>query len=146
WIYDNTSGPVEISGAGIGQTILTGPAPLSRLLALAGGPGSSIHDLSIHLPQMGAITTGLLTTATVERVAVDEATPQTAMHAGVSLASGGMLVDSSVTLDPGADTTGVRLGGATVRNSTVSANVAVLSFVGGTVERSWLTGADEGLV
>src|SRR4051794_24130214 len=145
WSYDNSSGPLEISGQGVGQTILTGPAPLNRLMALIGGPGSKIRDLSIQLPQMAQQSTGVQTTADLERVAVGEATPQSQMHTGLSLA-GATLSDSSVTLDPSSNTTGVSLVGATMRNSVVSANDAVLSFNGGLIERSWLTGSTSGLV
>src|SRR3954469_21177603 len=51
--YGNLLAPVEIIGAGVGQTILTGQLGGSNaVLFLQPGPtGSSIHDLTVHLPQ-----------------------------------------------------------------------------------------------
>ena len=50
--YINGNAPVEIVGQGIGQTILTSPAGgVSWVLRLSAGAGSSIHDLTIRLPQ-----------------------------------------------------------------------------------------------
>jgi hypothetical protein len=149
WSYNNASGPVEIIGAGVGQTTLKGPAGTHHLLMVVGGPGTTIRDLSIHLPQMALAGTGLMTTGAVERVAVDEQMPQTTYHHGVDLAGGATLADSSVSMDPVPETVGVALskaGGATVTNSTVSAQHAVISDGGGKIERSWLTGGDDALL
>jgi hypothetical protein len=145
WSYDNASGPVEITGAGRGNTILTGPAPLNRLLLLHGAPGSAIRDLSIQLPAMDQVSTGVLTNATVERVDVTQAAPAAPIQTGVGLLPGGVLTDSTVTMYPAADAVAVGLGGGTVRNSVLNGATAVLSSYGGAVERSWLTGTDSGL-
>jgi hypothetical protein len=146
WSYNYTSGPVEIHGAGIGQTVLTGPAALSRLMALIGAPGTALRDLSIQLPDMAQHSTGLFTNGTVERVAITQAPPSTSLQTGIELGYGGTLVDSSVAMNAGTDTTGVETSAGTIRNSFVGANTAVLATYGATIERSWLTGVDHGLV
>ena len=77
---------------------------------------------------------------------VDEAA-QSGQRYGVDLGGGGTLEDSSVVLDPAADSWAVRFfdGGATVRRSSLSANLGVYSYYGGTLERSRVTGAYAGL-
>jgi hypothetical protein len=138
-------GPVEIIGAGIGQTVLTGPAQMNQVLGLSGGPGTGVRDLSIHLKQMSQGGTGFGTTGTAKRIAVDEvAQDQTANHFGVALGGGGTLEDSSVMVaDAMKWNTAVLFGqgGGTLRNSTVSGNVGVYAYEGGgKIERSWVTG------
>src|SRR4051794_12046485 len=145
WVY-NSPGPVEIDGGGIGDTVLTGPGPVKQLLDLEGGPGTAIQGVSIQLPQMAALGTALFTNADVKDVAVSEQASQATTHLGVSLIGDGTLEDSSVSMYPGSQATGVALGGsATLRNSTVSARTAVMSVYGGSIQRSWLTGDDYAL-
>src|SRR5262245_48124930 len=38
WTYNNPSSPVDITGAGVADTTLTGPAGLKTLLGLVGAP------------------------------------------------------------------------------------------------------------
>jgi hypothetical protein len=52
--YSESSSPVEIIGQGRGQTTLTAPAAASFVVRLIGGPGTSVHDLTIRLPQNAA--------------------------------------------------------------------------------------------
>src|SRR3954464_2597766 len=145
WVY-NSPGPVEIGSRAIGDTVLTGPAPLTQLLDLEGGPGTTIQGVSIQLPQMAALGTALFTNADVKDVAVSEQASQATTHLGVSLIGDGTLEDSSVSMYPGSQATGVALGGsATLRNSLVNARTAVMSVYGGSIERSWLTGDDYAL-
>src|SRR3954451_2829163 len=145
WVY-NSASPVEIAGLGSGNTILTGPAPVKQLLDLEGGPGTTVHGLSIQLPQMAATGTALFTNADVKGVDISEQTPQAITHLGVSLIGNGTLEDSTVSMYPGSQATGVALGGsATLRNSTVSARTGVMSVYGGSIQRSWLTGDDYAL-
>jgi hypothetical protein len=142
-----SAGPVEISGAGIGQTILSGPVQSSQVLDLEGGTGTSVHDLSIQLPQMASISTGLFTNGLVKGVDITEPSPQAITHLGVSLVGNGTLDNSSVAMNLSSEAIGVALGGsATVKNSSVRARTAVTSVYGGTVERSWLTGDDYALM
>jgi hypothetical protein len=140
------AGRVEIIGAGQGQTILTGPSPMSALLRL-GGTGSGVRDLSLKLGQMASGNAGVaLYGAIATRIAVTESPSQTNVHSGVALSGPAVLADSSVSFGSVPDATGVDFltSGGTVRNSTVSADWAVKSEGAGTIERSWLTGWSTG--
>ena len=46
--------PVEIIGAGTGHTILTAPQGAARVLSFYATEDSSVHDLTIRLPQNAA--------------------------------------------------------------------------------------------
>jgi hypothetical protein len=59
--YSAPGSPVEIIGAGIGQTTLTAPSTASGVLYLDGGASSSISALSIHVPTNFAVSSGGLT-------------------------------------------------------------------------------------
>jgi hypothetical protein len=140
--------PVEIIGQGTGQTLLTGPPGASKVLALHGGAGSVLHDLTIRLPQNAANGhTGLETSTTTRRIEVIEHQVQSNPRTGVGLAEGATLEDSRVTL-AGAPypTVAVELADSapTVRRSTLSARTAVRSY-GGTIERSRLIGTNAGV-
>src|SRR4051812_34909287 len=140
--YSGT-GPVEIIGAGEGQTILTGPSQMSRLLTLGGGAASGVRDLSLQLGQMTAASAGVsLSGGTATRIAVTESPSQTNPHFGLSLSGGAALENSIVTLGSSPGTAGVIFpaAGGSVRDSVVSADWAVRSEDGGTIERLWLTG------
>ena len=52
FVYSAKGAPVEIVGRGRGETVLTGREfALDRVLHLVGGPGSSVHDLTIEIPR-----------------------------------------------------------------------------------------------
>ena len=147
--YNRSDAPVEIIGAGVGQTILTRPAGAAgRVMRIYGGPGSVIRDLTIRMPEnvVGGFT-GLGTTSTARHIEVADDPTQSGQRYGVDLGGGGTLEDSSVKLDPVWDSWGVRFfdGGATVRRSSLSANLGVYSYYGGTVERSRVTGSYSGM-
>ena len=147
--YNHTSSPVEIVGQGTGQTIITGPSGSENVLALAGGAGSSIHDLTILMPQsMVPQSWGLVTENTARRIEVIEHTTQANARTGVSLMNGGALEDSNVTLSSTSNTNAVRFGpgGGTVRRSALNGWFGVLSDYGGTIERSRITGAANGIL
>ena len=137
------SGPVEIAGQGTGQTVLTSPPVGEYVVGLFGGPGTSIHDLTISMPQTSAAgTAGLLTNNAARNIHVTDDGAQAYVRSGVELQWGATLEDSSVALDGGTETYAVRLGpsGSTVRRSALSAQTAVRTQYGGTIESSRLTG------
>ena len=142
--YNTPNARVEIIGQGRGQTILTSPAGgNSWVLRLVGGPGTSIHDLTIRLPQSASAgLAGLWTKNTARRVDVVEDSTQANPRSGVELVNGGVLEDSKVTLSGGVGGLAARFspGGATVRRSELSAWIGVMSDYGGTIERSRITG------
>jgi hypothetical protein len=152
--YAREDAPVEIIGSGTGRTILTGPAANSWIVQLRGGPGSSIHDLTVRLPKFaknGAV--GLLTTNTARRVEVIEDDQQAYNREGAIVWRGGTLEDSTVKLDgtsPALNTTAVRLGAGagTVRGSTLSARTGVHVEGGSgeaTIARSRITASENGI-
>jgi hypothetical protein len=146
--YIESSSPVEILGHGTGKTILTSPTAGSYVLRLSGGAGTSVHDLTIRLPQNAAGgAKGLLTDDDARRIELIEDPVQAAYRTGAVLQSGAALEDSSVLLGTSHLTTAVNLGagGGAVRRSAVSALKGVVSSRGGTVERSRVTGAHTGV-
>jgi hypothetical protein len=146
--YDKLDSPVEIIGQGDGQTVLTSPTGGNAVLWLFGGTGTSVHDLTIRLPQnaFGGLS-GLRTTNTARRIEVVEAPTQANPRNGVDLESGGTLEDSNVTLGHVQNTIAVLidLGGGAVRGSVLSARTGVNSNDGGTIERSRVTGSGTGV-
>jgi hypothetical protein len=149
--YNQSSSPVEIVGKGEGSTILTSPnGGTTAVLYLEGGGDTSVHDLTIRLPQNAAAgLAGLSTENTASRIEVVEDPTQTNIRVGVELWNGGTLEDSSVAIGTAQNTTAVLLtgGGGTVRHSVVSAHNGVGSHSGGTVDRSRViaSGAGEGV-
>jgi hypothetical protein len=144
--YD-AAGPVEIIGADKSTTVLTAPLGATAVLNLKGGVGSSVHDLTIEVPQYSN-GDGLYTWNAARRIYVGEAVEQSHGHDGVKLFSGGTLEDSEVRLMRESNTTAVELGvgGGTVRRSVVSAGTGVMSRYGdGVVESSFVTGSDFGV-
>ena len=141
-------GPVEIIGQGAGRTILTGGS--DAVLKLLAGSGSSVHDLTVRLPQNApGQMVGVVTNSLLQRISVVEDPTQVNVgRDGVQLAFGGTLANSTVQLGPGQLTTaavlghrlGVADGGNTVRASTLSADTGIASVHGATVERSRVTG------
>lgn len=146
--YNAPGSPVEIVGQGVGDTVLTSPVGGSlRVLRLIAGAGSSIHDLTVRLPQNAASgLVGLNTNAVARRIDVVEAVTQVSVRIGVSL-HGGALEDSTVTIGGIQNTTGVQAtqDGGFIRRSTVQAGTAVVSSYGATVERAVLRAERVGL-
>jgi hypothetical protein len=142
YIYGNA--PVEVVGQGVGQTILTSPAGGdSWVMRLSAGAGSSIHDLTIRLPQnVLANFSGLHTNSTARRIeVVEDPTQDNVPRVGVQLVTEGVLEDSTVTLNGQHSTSAVFFvtPGVTVRRSALSGRVGVKTN-GGTIERSRVTG------
>src|SRR5215213_7688211 len=89
--------PVEIIGAGAGQTILTAPTAATGVLALLGSSANGVHDLTVRFPaQAAAQAVALETSGTATRIAVSEDPTQGQSRKGVILESGGTLQDSMV--------------------------------------------------
>ena len=141
------SGPIEIIRAGSQGTVLTAPLGAASVLTLKGGPGSSVHDLIISLPQY-AQGYGLYTVNEARRIVVSEDDNQSHHREGVVLASGGTLEDSGAYLDRNSDTVAVAfgLGGGTMRGSHANARIGALSLHGNSViERSRVSGLQYGV-
>ena len=145
--YDRPDGPVEIIGAGRGQTVLTGLAGGSgNVLFLNGGAGTSIHDLTIRIPvNVAANYQGLTLKDAARRIDVDEIAPQGNSPTGVMLVDGGTLSDSTVTLSDGLIGVATQRSGAqappnVVSDSTISAEEGMWVDGGARIERSYVTG------
>ena len=140
--------PVEIVGQGAGRTIVTSPsAGNGWVLRLVGSPGSSVHDLTIRLPQNVAYGfSGLHTRNAARRLEVIEDPTQANRRMGVDLVNGGTLDDSSVSLSDQGDTAAVMLvtPDVAVRGSTLNAEVGAESY-GGAIERVRVTASDVGI-
>jgi hypothetical protein len=143
--YDQTSGPVEIVGAGQGSTTLTGPnSGNERVLQLIGAPGTTIHHLRVEMPfNVATNAQGLQTNGLVHDVTVVDQGGEPNPHTGVVLEGGATLDHTVVGLDPNGDNTAVFLeGGANaVRDSVVNGHYAVVSNQDATLERSFFHGA-----
>ena len=129
--YSANSSPVEIIGAATTETILTAPPSAFRVLFLNAGAGSSIHDLTIHLPaNMAGGANGLWLFEPAQRVRVDEDAVQSQAHTAVAVDGAGSFADGSVRVSTSlANEVGVRIDlGATaptVERSSVIAATAV---------------------
>jgi hypothetical protein len=149
YTYNQPNSPVEIIGQGEGHTILTGPGGSFRVLWLDGGASSSVHDLTVRLPQNVTLSAWeVVVGSTARRVEVTEDPVQAHPRTGVALLDGGLLEDSTVTLDNTKyEATAVSLtaGTGTVRHSTLLAWTDVDSPHGGTIERSSLTAGGAGI-
>lgn len=153
FLYNNENAPVEIVGQGRGKTILTGGT--FAVLEVHGGAGTSIHDLTVRLPEDAPTAmTGVRTNSTATRIQVVEPPFQTKdFRRGVWLLDGGTLEDSTVEIGTIQDTTGVLLGnegdfssgGNTVRHSIVSARTGISARHGASIERSRITGLERGI-
>lgn len=153
--YNASTAPVEIIGAGRGQTILTAPSGATdEVLRLDAGAGSSVHDLTIQIPRQvgGGGFRGLITKNTARRIEVVEDPDQANYRYGVLLAEGGVLEDSSVTLTSAPSSIGVWCMGSqlgkgvdAVRRSTVSADIGVASDNGSAIEHSRVTAGTTGV-
>jgi hypothetical protein len=156
--YNAPAFPVEIVGAGADKSKLTGPAGASRVLRFQGGPGSSIHDLGVVLPQnvaFGAIGLDLADPAL--RLTVTAHPTQANTHRGIVLRDGASIADATIALSqdfgnlvgivvdaPSASVarstivarTGVEVSvgaSATVDRITATSSAAAVEVVGGTV-------------
>ena len=141
--YLHPGSPVEIVGQGRGATTLTGQdGGNGVVLRLIAGPGTSVRDLTVKLPQNAVQgLTGLWTDGLARRIDVIEDPNQANTRNGVWLQEGGILEDSSVTLVGLGNASGVLFGpgGPTLRDTVVSARSGVRSGYGGTIERSRIT-------
>jgi hypothetical protein len=148
--FSYLGGPVEVIGKGQGTTILTNSTfGAQRVLSLIGAAGTSVHDLTVHIP--AGVTTGhkgLATNGTAREIQVTESSGQLTSLVGVALFNGAVLEDSSVELNKTDDTAGVVLdsGGGTVRNSIVIGRTAVESHWGGTLDRVRASGLNNGVI
>ena len=147
--YFGPNSPVEIVGQGIGQTVLTRPGPDDdAVLRVVAGAGSSVHDLTVRLPQTVFAGAGGLATRNVARriEVIDEDPTQIIDRYGVALYDGGTLEDSTVTLGNTATTAAVLYTpDVAVRRSALSARIGAKSW-GGTIERSSVTSAGSGVL
>ena len=146
--YGSGYNPVEIAGAGRGRTILTSPEGGSgQVLFLSGPTGTSVHDLTIRIPNKVASSfDGLELRGLAQRIDVIENPDQPNYHRGVRLFGPGTLVDSRVTLGPTA--LGVWMadglintGANVVRNSVVNVDEGVYIDGDGRIERSVINSA-----
>jgi hypothetical protein len=148
YVYNATTSPVEIVGAGVGKTTLTGQAGVKTILQLTGGAGSVVSDLTIHSPAnapWGFV--GLDTSNTARRIEVtQEATQTNDWRHGVWLQNGATLEDSTVDM---ASVTGASNGAfledGHIRNSSLSGRDTGVTSNSGTIERSRLSGGNAGL-
>ena len=153
--YSAGNGPVEIVGAGRGRTVLTAEesSAATRVLYVAGAPGTSIHDLTVAIPQnVGQSFQGLATYNTARHIEITEDLTQTQPHYGAVIVGTGVLEDSSVKLNTAGSATGVLLGDAalderpTLRRSTVYAGIGVDADGPSAVERSRVVAGKLGVV
>jgi hypothetical protein len=148
--YNRTDGPVEIIGAGISSSQITGQSGGSyAVLRLFGGPGSSLHDVDITMPSsVVAGTTALWTNALAKRVGVYDNPPTNVNTRYGVLLDGGTLDHSTVQMDMNGQTGGLSFQseGGTVRDSGISARIGVYSSMGGSIDRTQIGGKVYGLL
>ena len=146
--YGRLDGPVEIIGAGRGQTVLTGRSDgTGNVMFLNGGQGTSIHDLTIRIPTSIAAKEyrGLTLKDTARRIEVVQEPGQSDHLRGVFLGDGATLSDSTVTLhDSGSAGVYMQKSGPhppnVISGSTIAAEQAVYVDGDGRIERSSVTG------
>jgi len=147
--YDRKDGPVEIVGAGNGDSVITGQSGGSyAVLKMFGGPGSSLHDLEIKMPDSVATSTvALWTNVLAKRISVlDNPITNANPRSGVTL-DGGTLDDSAVQMQIHGQTGGVSFQSpaSTIRDSTVAARLGVQSSYGGLVDRTRISSSAVGI-
>ena len=144
--YNRATGPVEIVGAGRGATVLTGQiGGMNSVLDVLAGAGSSVHDLTIRLPQNAGVgLAGLQINRLASRIEVVEALTQSNFRTGVRL-SFGSLEDSTVTIGDVQNNIGVHAFGGSIRNSTIESRPALFVDAPATLERLRLRGVAVGL-
>jgi hypothetical protein len=97
--YSAPGSPVEVTGAGVGQTTLTAPSTALGVLYLDGGASSSISALTIHVPMNFAASSGGLSTfGLAHDLAVDAAVTQSNLFWGIGINGAGRVTDATVTL------------------------------------------------
>jgi hypothetical protein len=145
--------PVEIVGAGPGQTVLTTPPGSGdQVLQLLGGPVNSVRDLTIRIPaKVKSGFKGLYSQGVARRIEIEENPDQPNQRWGARIDAPGVLEDSSV--DVGAGGTGVWLTSAdvskypnVVRRSVVTAGRGVFADGGGAIDGSYVTGTAQAVV
>lgn len=134
-----TSNPVDIVGAGIGQTILTKPSGnASAVLALTGEGSETVSDLTIRLsPATGSfVPVGLVIFGGVGGKGIAEdieiSTPGTlnALSIGARVSLGATLRRSSISVPTTDESFAVFLvGGSTIESSTLAGSTGLLSAV-----------------
>jgi hypothetical protein len=147
YVYNAPTSPVEIIGAGVGKTLLTGPAGADYILQLFGGTASSVSDLTVHAPSNVAFGfDGIDTSNTARRIEVTEEDGQANnFRNGLYLRDGGTLEDSTVTMgSSGYHTAAVFLDGGHVRGSILSGPFAA-TVNSGSIDRSRLFGRELGI-
>jgi hypothetical protein len=152
--YGRPTGPVEIIGAGQGQTLLTAaPGAAGNVLFLHGASGTSIRDLTVRIPaQVAPDFRGLTLWNAARRIDIVGDSNQSGSISGVLLVNGGSLNNSVVDLMSknalGVKTLVSQAGAEpnAVRDSSINAEAtAVLLKAGGTVERSVVTSQQVGV-
>src|ERR1700754_1766610 len=97
--YNAPTFPVEIVGAGTDKTKLTAPVGATRVLRVQGGPGSSIHDLALVLPQSVALNAiGLDLADPALRLAMTAHPTQANSHQGIVMRDGASIAEATLTL------------------------------------------------
>jgi hypothetical protein len=138
FIYDPAGGgPVEIDGAGDGQTILAGANGAYRTLAVFGGSATSVHDLRVVMPPNAPTDAqALRTNGVVKNVSVTEnSAQQQNERTGVVLTGSGVFEHGFIALDTHSTTRGALVvGGGTLRATTIFASRGV-TIGGGTIDR-----------
>jgi hypothetical protein len=139
YVYNGPASPVEIVGAGLGKTVLTGQAGVNSVLDLTGGAGSALSDLTVRLPENAG--SGLDTDSAARRIEVTPALGAgfSGSVTGVYLSDGATLEDSVVML-PGAGSTGVFAVDGHVSRSMVAADTGI-AINDGSIERSRVNGS-----
>ena len=146
--YSNGFAPVEIIGDGEAKTVLTAPSgSTNEVLNLVAGPGSSVHDLTVHIPQNAGVgMDGIRTFNLARNVLVDEDPTQSNMRRGVEL-RGGSLENSVIRLSQTGDTFGVLMSDAagTVAHCDISAKEALRTNVPTLIDRTRISGGSAGV-
>lgn len=142
-----SSSPVDIVGAGVGQTVLTNPAGTTQpVLSLTGEGNETVADLSIRLapstgsfvPQGLVIYGGVAGHGVAERLDISAPGPLNAVAIGAVAGNGATLRDSTVAVAPADGSIAVSAnGGATVERSTLTGSVGLFSGVTGYPPPHW---------
>src|SRR5262245_54606406 len=150
--YVHLFSPVQVIGAGTGQTTLTAPSSATNVLSLNGGANSTVSDLTVHLPaSFAASNAGLTIFAPASNIAVDADSTQPNPVWGIRVLNAGTVTDSTATLPTsgsGPNFIGVLIDGGTtdpvpLTRSKLTARTAVAVSSGTTataLERLELTG------
>jgi hypothetical protein len=137
-----SSSPVDIVGAGVGQTVLTNPPGTTQpVLSLTGQGNETVSDLSIRLaPSTGSfvpeglvIYGGVAGRGIAERLDISAPGPLNVLALGAFVGLGATLRDSTVAVAPTDGSVAVSAnGGATIERSTLVGTVGVVTGGNGT--------------